>query len=123
MTKQTLIRKFFHEIEKAQYDQVIKLFTPRGKIHSPIFGSMDVTSFYKKLSAEVKTTKFDIKNIFIERGHPHLAAVYIVSSWKLKTGKSFPLEGVNIFEFTSDNAQIKSIKFIYDTHTIRESFK
>jgi len=55
--------------------------------------------------------------------NPHLAAVYLISAWTFKTGKSFHLEGINIFEFTSDDTQLQSVKFIYDTHTIRQEFR
>lgn len=123
MPKQTLIKKFFQEIEKGHYDEVVKLFAPQGKIHSPIYGSMDAASFYKKLSIDAKATKIEIRNIFIDINNPHLAAAYIISSWGFKTGKSFNLEGINIFEFTSDEAQFQSVKFIYDTYTIRQEFQ
>lgn len=120
--RQNLIRNFYQELEKENYDLVSQFFDPHGKVHSPIYGILEAKAFYKKLAKDTKAIKFTIKNIFTDEHNPHQMAVYATSSWGLNTGKSGHLEVVNIFEFIPDSTHIQSLKIIYDTHSIRPEF-
>lgn len=115
MSHQSVTKEFFQEIEKRNYEEIIKFFSPNAMIHSPLYGSTEATYFYKEFLTDVKNVKIKIKNFFESSDKPNTAAALIGITLALKNDKTMDVECVDIFEFSPNKDKIQSIKIIYDT--------
>ena len=122
MNKQSVVKAYFQELEKGSYQDVIKLFSPDAKVHSPLYGQIEAARFYKELFSDTQSSKIALKNIFINPENDHTAAAHFVYSWTLKDGTLVHFECVDVFEFVPQNEKIQFLTIIYDTHHTRAGF-
>lgn len=122
MDKQDVIKAYFHGLEKGSYEDVIKLFSPNAVVHSPLYGKVAATRFYKELFSDTQTSKIVLKNIFISTEKPNTAAAHFIYSWTMKEGTQVQFECIDVFEFSLQNNAIVSLTIIYDTFHTRKDF-
>ncbi len=122
MNKQDVIKAYFHGLEKASYQDVIKLFSPNAVVYSPLYGKMEAVRFYKDLFSDTQNSKILLKDIFVSADKPNTAAAHFIYSWTLKDGTQVQFECVDVFDFALQNDTILSLTIIYDTYHTRKNF-
>lgn len=122
MNKQDIVRAYFHGLEKASYQDVIKLFSPNAVVNSPLYGKIEAVRFYKDLFSDTQNSTIVIKNIFVSADKLNTAAAHFIYSWTMKDGTKVQFECVDIFDFELQNDTILSLTIIYDTYHTRKEF-
>lgn len=122
MDKQDVIKAYFRGLEKASYEDIIKLFSPDAVVHSPLYGKVEAVRFYKELFEDTQNSKIVLKNIFISPDQPNTAAAHFIYSWTMKDGTQVQFECVDVFYFALQNDTILSLTIIYDTYRTRKDF-
>jgi hypothetical protein len=49
VSKKSIIKAYFKGLEKGNYEEIVKLFSPGAIVHSPLYGRIDARHFYKEL--------------------------------------------------------------------------
>jgi len=114
------IKEYLRELENGNYENIIKLFSPKAIINSPLYGKIKAKDFYKELFKDTLKSKITLMNIFKSK-NPLIAAGHFRYDWVLKNGTSTSFECVDIFQFNK-NGKIIKLTIIYDTAKIRQSF-
>lgn len=122
MSKQDVIKAYFHGLEKASYQDIIKLFSPNAVVYSPLYGKIEAVRFYKKLFSDTQNSEIVLKNIFLSTDKPNTAAAHFVYSWTMKDGTQVQFECVDVFDFALQGDMLLSLTIIYDTYHTRKDF-
>jgi hypothetical protein len=122
LNKQDVIKAYFHGLEKASYQDIIKLFSPNAVVYSPLYGKIEAVRFYKELFSDTQSSKIVLKNIFLSADKPDTAAAHFVYSWTMKDGTQVRFECVDVFDFALQSDKILSLTIIYDTYHTRKNF-
>lgn len=118
--KETL-KKYLQFLEAEDYENLISLFSKEAVVHSPLYGTVLATQFYKDLFKDTAQSKLTLINLF--RGEsPHTAAVHFQFDWTLSNGTKAPFEVIDICQFSSDG-KIDELKIIYDSAKTRPAFE
>ncbi len=120
--RESIIKAYFHGLETASYEQVIKLFDKNAIVHSPLYGDVKAETFYRDLFAVTTSSKITLKNILLSANNPQVAAAHFQYDWVLKDGTPAPFECIDVFQFSTDN-KIVDLKIIYDSHNTRRAFE
>ena len=120
--KEAVIKLYFQGLQSGSYDQVIKLFSQDGIVHSPLYGEIRADQFYRELFAVSSSSKITLKNIFLSSNNSDTAAAHFLYDWVLKNGARAPFECVDVFTFSADD-KIVDLKIIYDASATREQFE
>ncbi len=123
MERQTTIQKYFYGLEIARFDEIIRLFVQDATVHSPLYGKLSASRFYKQLLADTQISKIVLKNIFFSQENRDCMAAHIVYSWTIKDGSRSQFECVEIFDFEPDSDKIRMLTTIYDTYWTRQRFE
>lgn len=123
MSKENVVKAYFQGLENGSYQDVIKLFSPEARVHSPLYGQVEAVRFYKELFLDTQSSKITLKNTFVNPENDNTAAAHFVYSWTLKDGALVRFECVDVFEFVPHSDKIQFLTIIYDTYHTREGFK
>jgi len=118
ITKREVALKYIELLEKGNIKDLLKLFSNKSIVESPIYGVLNATQFYNELRNDTQKSEIAIKGIFEENNSDKLA-LYFNYRWTLKNNDLVTFDVVDIMEFNNDN-QISKIKIIYDTVKSRE---
>jgi len=113
MTKKEIAQLYIEFLENGDINQIIKLFSNKGKVTSPIYGTKLASDFYKELDEDTLNSKLQFKGLFEEKDTQRIA-LYFKYNWTLKNNSYVEFEVVDIFEFDENN-KIEHLKIIYDT--------
>jgi len=115
MNREQAINTYLEQLEKANYDAMVKLFDPKATINSPFFGKTDVMNTYKKLFSHVKSFKVENLNLFEHLKNPDCMTIHFLCTWTFYDGTVVKADCVNVFEFVSKSEKIKALTSLYDT--------
>jgi len=118
ITKREVALKYIELLEKGNIKDLLKLFSNKSIVESPIYGVLNATQFYNELRNDTQKSEIAIKGIFEENNSDKLA-LYFNYRWTLKNNDLVTFDVVDIMEFNNAN-QISKIKIIYDTVKSRE---
>ena len=118
---QATIRQYLNALEKADFDQLMTLFSDKAIVISPLYGRRPASEFYKELLEDTKQSKLKLLGIF-NNSNEKSAAVNFLYEWTLANGEVNSFDCVDIFEFEKEG-KIKSVKIIYDTAQTRPDFE
>lgn len=90
-------------------------------IHSPLYGELKASKFYKDLFADTSESKITLLNIFKGKDN-FTGAGHFRYDWKMADGTPVSFECVDVFKFSEDNL-INKLIIIYDTAGIRPAFE
>ena len=113
MTKKEIAKQYIEFLENGEINQIIKLFSKKGQVTSPIYGTKLASDFYKELNEDTLNSKLKFKGLFEEKVSQRIA-LYFKYNWTLKNNSYIEFEVVDIIEFDKNN-KIKHLKIIYDT--------
>jgi len=122
LNKQDVIKSYFHGLEKASFQDIIKLFSPNAIVYSPLYGKIEAIRFYKELFSDTQSSKIVLKDIFLSADKPDTAAAHFVYSWTMKDGTQVQFECIDVFAFAPQSDKILSLTIIYDTYHTRKDF-
>jgi hypothetical protein len=115
------VKEYLKGLEIGSYENIIKLFSPRAIVNSPLYGKIKAKDFYRKLFKDTSKSKITLMNIFKSK-NPLIAARHFCYDWILKDGTLTSFECVDIFRFNK-NGKIVELTIIYDTAKIRPFFE
>ncbi|MEM3062942.1 MAG: nuclear transport factor 2 family protein [Nitrososphaerota archaeon] len=115
------IKEYLKGLEAGSYENIIKLFSPKAIVNSPLYGEIKAKDFYKELFKDTSKSKITLVNIFKSK-NPLIAAGHFRYDWVLKDGTLTSFECIDIFRFTQ-NGKIAELTIIYDTAKIRPFFE
>jgi hypothetical protein len=121
MEIEKIIKKYFKALEVGSYENMMRLFTEKAIILSPLYGKMKAVDFYRELFKDTSKSKITLLNIFKGKTE-FIGAGHFRYNWILKDGTLTSFECVDIFRF-SQGGRIKMITIIYDTSQIRSTFE
>jgi hypothetical protein len=99
------------------------MFAPEAMVHSPLYGKIEATKFYRELFSDTQGSKITLKNTFIYPEDDNTAAAHFEYSWTLKDRALVHFECVDVFEFIPQSDKIQFLTIIYDTFHTRAGFK
>lgn len=114
------LKQYLQHLEAADYDSLISLFTQNAIVHSPLYGKMSASQFYKDLFEDTAESKLTLLNIFTGEKE-NTAAVHFLFDWTLSNGTPAPFEVVDVCKFSTDG-KIQELKIIYDSMKTRAAF-
>jgi len=123
MSKHAVVKAYFQGLEKGSYSNVIQLFAPHAIVHSPLYGQVEASRFYKELFSDTQSSQITLKNTFVNPENPNTAAAHFVYSWTLRDGKLVRFECVDVFDFVPNSDKIQTLTIIYDTYHTRAGFQ
>jgi hypothetical protein len=121
ITKKEVAIKYLDALEKGNIKTLLKLFTDKGTVDSPVYGVLNATKFYSQLNNDTVNSKLKLKGIF-EESDSNKLALYFNYNWTLTNNKPVKFDVVDIIEFNESN-QISNLKIIYDTVKSRAMVK
>lgn len=116
-----LCNEYLSALNAGDLAKVLSLFDPKAMIVSPLYGLVEVESFYKELFEDTSRSKTTLLHVFQAEGSPSIA-LHFLYSWTLKSGKVVEFECVDVFELTTDRKRFAKLTIIYDTAPIRIDF-
>jgi predicted transposase YbfD/YdcC len=113
MTTTEIAKQYIEYLEKGDMDQLIKLFSKKGQVTSPIYGTKLASDFYAELKEDTFNSKLKLKGIF-EKEASNEIAIHFNYKWILKNKSKVEFDVVDILEFDT-NKKINHLQIIYDT--------
>jgi hypothetical protein len=123
MTIQITIKNYLKGLEKGNYDNIIKLFTDKAVVYSPLYGKMSAKKFYKDLFSVTNKSKITLLNILKSVNNKDIGAGHFRYDWVLKDKTPTSFECVDIFKFDNTHKRIKELTIIYDTSKARPKWE
>lgn len=121
MDSTRIIKQYLKVLGIGNYKEIMKLFSPDAIVHSPLYGEVKASKFYRDLFADTSESKITLLNIFKGKDN-FIGAGHFRYEWKLADGTLVSFECVDIFKFSKDN-YIKDLTIIYDTAGIKPAFE
>ncbi len=123
MNKQhQIVKGYLDAVSKMDFDNLMKLCTPHAKIHSPHFGTLEISVHYQKLFASAKSVKMRLKDTFVGTENKDAVIGDYVSNWTMKDGQSTgELELLCLFALSPDG-KIAEVKMYYNSPHAQEAF-
>lgn len=120
MTKKEVAKQYIRHLEKGEVSKILSLFSEKGMVNSPLYGTKKAADFYAELANDTISSLLKIKGIFEEENTNQLA-LYFQYTWTLANQKKVTFDVVDILQFDKKN-NIQNLKIIYDTVQARELF-
>ena len=114
------MRQYLQHLEAADYMQLMTLFAENAVVHSPLYGQMPASQFYKDLFEDTAESKLTLLNL-LHGEDPSTAAIHFQFDWTLADGTAAPFEVVDVLTF-SEKGKIQELKIIYDSSKTRPAF-
>lgn len=121
MNNKETLKKYLQLLEAADYDNLISLFSEEAVVHSPLYGKVPATKFYKDLFKDTAESKLTLLNLFTGE-EENTGAVHFQFDWTLADGTKAPFEVVDLCKFSPDG-KIEELKIIYDSAKTRSAFE
>jgi ketosteroid isomerase-like protein len=122
MKIEAVLNRYLTALEKGSYEDVMVLFAEGATVHSPLYGKVAASLFYRDLFEDTQKSTITPLEYFISATDEHTAAVHFRYKWILKDGTPTSFECVDILQLTPDG-KIDHLTIIYDTATIRQKFE
>ena len=113
ISKKEIGQKYLEALENGNIKELLKLFTKKGTVNSPVYGTLKATKFYSQLNSHTLKSQLKLKGFFEDCTLNRLA-IYFNYKWTLSNNKSVEFDVVDIMEFNASN-KISNLKIIYDT--------
>jgi ketosteroid isomerase-like protein len=120
MESKGIIKKYLHALESSDYENLISLFAPGAVVHSPLYGDVEVRSFYEEVFKDTIKSVISLRDIFVGEDNSK-GAVNFLYEWILSDGSSVSFDCVDIFKFSLDG-KIQELTIIYDASKTRSNF-
>ena len=115
-----IIKEYLQSLEKSDYENLISLFAPNAIIHSPLYGEVKASKFYKDLFKDTTKSKISLADIFMNEDGSK-GAVNFIYEWTLSDGSPVTFDCIDIFRFDT-TGKIQELTIIYDTSKTRPKF-
>ena len=121
MEREEVIRSYLDRLAKADYTELLKLFTVGATVSSPLYGEVAAVDFFKQLFEDTSESKINLKGIFVQVSDPNRYAAHFIYDWKLKSGEDVSFRCMDIFTFADRSDKIRHLSIIYDLSRTREA--
>ena len=120
--REDVIKSYLARLAKADYTELLKLFSGSATVSSPLYGEMAATDFFKQLFADTTKSKISLKGIFVQVSDPNIFAAHFIYDWILKSGEAVSFRCMDIFTFADGSDKINHLAIIYDSNCTRDAF-
>jgi SnoaL-like domain len=117
-----LCRSYLTAMESGDLEALLANVADDATATSPISGKQPVRDFYSYVMRVTSDRAMELRTIFIGTSDPTRAAIHIVYTLTVGSGKPVTIEGVDVFELTGDGIKFASVTIIYDTAPVRSDF-
>jgi len=117
-----LCRRYVAAMESGDLEALLANFTPDATANSPIFGAQSARDFYSYVLREITDRSMVLRAIFVGTSDPPRAAIHVVYTRTVGGSRPATIEGVDVFELTSDGSRFAAVTIIYDTAAVRSDF-
>lgn len=117
-----IILQYLGGLESGNIENIVPLFSDDAIVHSPLYGDMPASDFFKSLVADTNRSDITLINIFSSADKPDTCAAHFRYHWTLKDGTATSFECVDVFQL-NELGKIKMLTIIYDTHKTRNLFE
>lgn len=120
MDHQQSLKTYLEALSKADYQELIALFTNDAVVLSPLYGERPAANFYQELFQDTQSSELTFLDIFINAAGDK-ACINFLYRWTMSDGSVTIFDCVDVVEF-DQNGKIKQLKIIYDTAQTLEKF-
>ena len=117
-----IIKKYLEALSEGDRRQILTLFSPDAVVHSPLYGLMKATDFYRELFKDTAQSQISLQGVLTDMERPDRAAAHFRYHWTLSSGSETSFECLDLFQFDRESNRIKELRIIYDTQKTREDF-
>lgn len=115
-----LCKTYLSALNKSDLPKVISLFSPQGRVVSPLYGELAAEDFYRKLFEDTNESVVELKDILCN-SDKHSGALYFTYHWTLATGHLVHFDVIDYIQLNEQD-QIESLRIIYDTKQTRQEW-
>lgn len=116
-----LADKYLDYLANADLEAVLKLFSKKAVVNSPLYGQQLATVFYQQLFAVTTTSVLTLKDVLINPERQTLAILFHYQ-WELETGEWVNFEVMDYLELNQEGL-IQKLTILYDTQRTRTAWK
>lgn len=121
LTPSTLVERYLAALERSDLDAVLALFTPSGRVHSPLYGERPAAEFYPDLFTDTASSRLTLRRVMSAVDGAPVISFWFRFDWVLADGSPAPFTVVDIAELAPDG-RIETLHIVYDTASVREAF-
>ncbi len=121
MDANTVVQAYLKHLQEGNMAQVVALFSEKGLVVSPIYGTRPAAEFYSLLAKDTQASELHFNGLFEEKDTGRVALLFDYH-WTLRHGKKVTFTVVDILELDQD-FKITKLSIIYDTVVSRELVK
>jgi len=119
---ETLCRNYVASMESGDLEALLANFAEDATATSPIFGKLPARDFYAYVLREISGRSMSLRTIFLGASDPSRAAIHVVYTRSVGSGKPATINGVDVFDLTEDRSRFAAVTIIYDTAPVRADF-
>ncbi|MEO1434217.1 MAG: nuclear transport factor 2 family protein [Bacteroidota bacterium] len=120
-TAQAITQQYLTGLAEANLETILALFTEKGQVVSPLYGTMDAHLFYSALFQDTQQSEVTMISSFPHPEKEELA-LYFNYRWTMENGNIVEFKVVDIIDCNTDG-KIETLTIIYDTQQTRPSFE
>jgi len=122
MLHEKIIEKYYALLCERDLNGLLTIFSVEATVEHPIFGTMAIEGFLRKLLDCAKShEQLSITNFFTCETQPERVAVFMMAKFTATDNTKFIENAVHIFDFTQENL-LKKIIVVIDTFPFREQY-
>ena len=114
------MQAYLDYLAKADYKQLMSLFSPNAEVISPLYGVQKASDFYQQLFEDTNESILVFQDSFVNE-EKKTASLNFLYTWKMANGEETYFDCIDVFQF-DENHKIKQLKIIYDTAATRPLF-
>ncbi|RJF95109.1 nuclear transport factor 2 family protein [Noviherbaspirillum saxi] len=114
-----VLQTYMKALGDSDYEKIVSLFAPDGKVLSPFLGEMDAAPFFQRLQGASSRNVITPIDVFSSANGSNRATAYFQYDWTVSDGTLITFKVMDLFEFEDGGNRIKYLSLIYDTHPIR----
>jgi ketosteroid isomerase-like protein len=124
MDAQQLAEAYLDALGRADLAAMLTLFSDGARVHSPLYGPMPASDFYRALFADTAESRLALHGVMqgsAADGTP-LAGIWFGFGWQLAGGQQVRFDVVDVMELAGDG-RIAAVRIVYDTASVRPVFE
>ena len=113
------LRRYMEALDQSDYETIVGLFAPAGRVTSPFLGTMGAAQFFEQLGTASSNNDITPLDIFVSESGTDRAVAYFQYDWTMADGSVVVFKVMDLFTFEAGTARFASLDIIYDTHPVR----
>ncbi|MGE3744809.1 MAG: nuclear transport factor 2 family protein [Sphingomonadaceae bacterium] len=108
------VSAYLLSMESADLAAVLECFDEDGLVTSPVYGTMPVEPFYRKLFSDTEYTTLLIHDIYRSISNDNKVIAHFGYKWCKVDGSYIETNLVDIFDLSPESGKIVLLKIVFD---------